>query len=91
MPIFASKSPCFDNEQLSPLTNPRGQAAGIRSEKSSYQWYRLSYYYTLIVSILGVVAKRFSQSSGIFVYTPVAQSVCAYPKNETLWVYPLNF
>jgi hypothetical protein len=49
--------------------------------------YALLYYkYTLIVSILGVVAKRFSQSSGIFVYTPVAQSVCAYPKNETLWV-----
>jgi hypothetical protein len=45
--------------------------------------------YTLIVSILGVVAKRFSQSSGIFVYTPAAQSVCAYPKNETLWVYNL--
>jgi hypothetical protein len=44
-------------------------------------------YYTFIVSILGVVAKRFSQSSCIFVYTPVAQSVCAYPKNETLWVY----
>jgi hypothetical protein len=43
--------------------------------------------YTLIVSILGVVAKRLSQSLGIFVYTPVAQSVCAYPKNETLWVY----
>jgi hypothetical protein len=42
--------------------------------------------YILIVSILGVVAKGFSQSSCIFVYTPVAQSVCAYPKNETLWV-----
>jgi hypothetical protein len=43
--------------------------------------------YTLIVSILGGVAKRFSQSSWIFVSTPVAQGVCAYPKNETRWIF----
>jgi hypothetical protein len=37
-------------------------------ERRYFFWFS----YTLIVSILGVVAKRFSQSSGIFVYTPVA-------------------
>jgi outer membrane protein assembly factor BamB len=45
------------------------------------------YRYTLLVLILGIVAKHLSQSSWIFGSTPVAKGICAYPKNKTLWVY----